>query len=148
MSYFIFLKNLDNIEGTIYRIAENQLDLDNLNISQSAYKIIEDSQNNFNLVKYGNKFPIKYDSENITYIDYSISFIDKQQLQNYIDSLKKNITPFLDNNLSHPSFNIWNDYFNQLTSLDLDTITYPLNKSLEQYFNDQNKPSLNPLQLP
>ena len=76
------VKNLDNIESTIYRIAENQLDLDNLNISESAYKIIEDSQNNFNLVKYGNKFPIKYDSENIIYIDYSISFIDKQQLQN------------------------------------------------------------------
>ena len=51
MVYFIFGKNLDNIEGTIYRIAENQSDLNNLNILQSDYKIIEDSQSNFNLVK-------------------------------------------------------------------------------------------------
>jgi len=48
MSYFIFLKNSDNIEGTIYKIAENQSDLNNINITQSDYKIIQDSQENFN----------------------------------------------------------------------------------------------------
>ena len=36
----------------------------------------------------------------------------------------------------------------QLNSLNLDSIEFPLNKSLEQYFKDQNLPSLNPLQLP
>jgi hypothetical protein len=39
MSYFIFVKDLNNVEGTIYRIAENQDDLNNLNITQSIYKI-------------------------------------------------------------------------------------------------------------
>jgi hypothetical protein len=36
----------------------------------------------------------------------------------------------------------------QLNNLNLDSITYPLNKSLEQYFNDLGQPSLNPLQIP
>ena len=41
---FIFTKDFENIEGSLYRIAENENDLSNLNISQSDYKIIEDSQ--------------------------------------------------------------------------------------------------------
>jgi mRNA-degrading endonuclease YafQ of YafQ-DinJ toxin-antitoxin module len=148
MSYFIFGKNLDNIEGTIYKIAENQSDLNNLNISQPDYKIIEDSQSNFDLVKYGNKFPNKYDNDNIIFIDISVSFDKKEKLQNYINSLKNQIKQFTDNNLNHPLYNRWNDYYNQLNVLDLDSIQYPLDKSLEQYFKDQNKTSLSPLQIP
>jgi hypothetical protein len=51
MSYFIFTNNTEDITNTIYRIAENQSDLNNLNIDKSIYKIIEDSQENFNAVK-------------------------------------------------------------------------------------------------
>jgi len=32
MSYFIFIKDLDNIDNTIYRIANTQTDLENLNL--------------------------------------------------------------------------------------------------------------------
>jgi hypothetical protein len=42
----------------------------------------------------------------------------------------------------------WKNYYDQLSSLDLNTIQYPLNKSLEQYFKDLGQPSLNILQLP
>ncbi len=63
MSFFIFTKNFDNIPGSfLYRIAENQDDLNNLNINQSDYKIIEDSQENFNAVKYGTKSINKYNN--------------------------------------------------------------------------------------
>jgi hypothetical protein len=148
MSYFIFAKNLDNIEGTLYRIAENQFDLDNLNISKPCYKIIEDLQNNFDLVKYGNKVIIKYNNNTITYIDQTSLIENKKELQSYIDNFKEEIKRFTDSNLNHPLFNRWNDYYNQLSSLNLDSITYPLNKSLEQYFKDQGQTSLNPLQVP
>ena len=50
MAYFIFTKNLDDVEGTLYRIAENQSDLNNLNIIQSNYKIIEVNEDNKNLL--------------------------------------------------------------------------------------------------
>jgi hypothetical protein len=148
MSYFIFIKNLDNIEGSLYKIAENESDLNNLNINKNDYKIIEDSQINFDLVKYGNKISIKYNNNTITYIDCINLFTEKKQLQNYIDNFKNIIKMFTDNNPSHPLLNRWNDYYNQVNSLNLDSITYPLNKSLEQYFKDQNQVSLNTLQLP
>jgi len=154
MGYFIFAKNLDNTEGTLYRIAENQSDLDNLNIVQSAYKIIETSQSNFDSVKFGNSFPIKYNNDDVTFIDTStfinnsFRFERKEHLQFYIDNFKKQIKIFTDVNLNHPLYSRWNDYSNQLNSLNLDTIEYPMNKSLEQYFNDQNQPSFNALQVP
>jgi len=148
MAYFIFGKNLDNIEGTLFRIAENQSDLNNLNIIDSDYKIIEDSQFSFDTIKFGSKFPIKYNNNTITYFDGNILFENKQGLQNYINSFKNQIKEFTVNNPSHSLFNIWNNYYNQLNSLNLDNITYPLNKSLEQYFSDLGQPSLNPLQLP
>ena len=148
MAYFIFLKNLDNIEETIYRIAENESDLNYLNLTQSDYKIIEDSQSNFNLVKLKNKFPIKYVNNVITYVDEINKYHDKIELGIYVNNTKNTIKNFIDNNPNHSLLSRWNNYFNQLNSLNLDSITYPLNKSLEQYFNDSGQTSLNPLQLP
>ena len=147
MSYFIFVKDSDNIEGTLYCIAENEYDLNNLNIDKSVYKIIEDSQSNFNLVKYGNK-SVKYNNNTLIYSDQIFLFKNKIDLEGYIVDIKNPIKNFTKANLNHPSFNIWNNYYNQLNSLDLNTITYPLNKSLEQYFNDLGQPSLNLLQIP
>jgi hypothetical protein len=148
MSYFIFLKDSNNIKGTLYKIAENESDLNNLNIDKNNYKIIEDSQFNFDLIKFGNKFPIKYNNNVITFVDLENSFINKEKLKTYVDNFKKQIKQFTDNNPNHPLFNTWNNYYSQLNNLNLDSITYPLNKSLEQYFNDLGQPSFNILQLP
>jgi len=149
MAFFIFQNNLDNVENTLYRIAENENDLDNLNIIKSVYKIIEDSENNFNAVKFGIKYVSKYNNNSITFIDnQSINFKSKDGVRTYIDCLKLPIQQFLDNNLNHPLFNRWKDYYNQLNNLNLDSITYPMNKSIEQYFNDLGQPSYNILQIP
>ena len=158
MSYFIFQKNSDNIVGTICFIAENNSDLNNLNIILSDYKIIEDSQSNFDAVKYVKKTVLKYNNNVITYFDLENSemepgtttryFKTKEQLKNYIDNFKYRIKTFTDNNLNHPLYDRWSNYYNQLNNLNLDSITYPLDKSLEQYFNDLGQPSLNILQLP
>ena len=147
MAYFIFLKNLENIEGTIYKIAENLEHLNNLNLIQSDYKIIEVSQENFNSVKLQTKNAIKYNNDVIDFSDCQISFT-KNELQNYVSYFKDNIKTFLNNNPNHTLFNLWNNYYNQLNNLNLDSITYPLNKSLQQYFSDLNQPSFNILQLP
>jgi hypothetical protein len=148
MAYFIFGKNLDNIENTLYRIAANESDLNNVNINQSDYKIIEDSDANFNAVKYSTKQAFKYNQNIITYVDLSINFLKLNDLNEYVQGNKTFIKQFLDNNPNHPLFSRWNDYYNQLNSLNLSNITYPLNKSLEQYFYDLGQTSLSPLQLP
>jgi hypothetical protein len=145
MSYFIFLKNSDNIEGSLYRIAENQDDLNYFNVQ--SYKVIEDNQINFDNVKYGNKIVLKYSDNTIYYDDLQIIFPNALLLKNDIDSKKNQIKCFTDNNKDHPLFNRWNNYYNQLNNLNLDSIIYPLNKSLERYFNDLGQPSLNILQL-
>jgi chloramphenicol O-acetyltransferase len=147
MAYFIFQKNLDNIPGTIYRIAENQSDLNNLNIEQSSYKIIEDSQENFNSVKYGTKNILKYNENSIVYQDQTTSH-SKESLLNYIKNTKDTISIFLNSNINHSLYPRWNNYHSQLTNLNLDSITYPLNKSIEQYFTDLGQPSFHILQLP
>ena len=145
MAYFIFLKNLDNVYGTLSRIAENQSDLTNLNIIESGYKIIEDSQSNFDSVKYGFKYANEYNNNTIIFEDAVSVFNNKEILQNYINIFKIQIKEFLDVNSNHPLFTLWNNYYNQLNNLNLNNITYPLNSSLEQYFKDQNLTSLNPL---
>jgi hypothetical protein len=148
MAYFIFTKDLNNTENTIYRIAENSSDLNNLNINPSVYKIIEVNQDDFDAVKYSTKYPLKYNGDAIVFNDITTVFVNKQPLNNYIETVKVKIKEFTNNNLNHTLFNLWNNYYNQLNDLDLDSIQYPLNKSLEQYLKDQNKTSLHPLQLP
>jgi hypothetical protein len=148
MSYFIFLKNYDNIPGSIYRIAENESDLNNLNIEKSIYKIINVAQTDFNDVKYGLKAIEKYNNDNVVILNNPDISTTKNELQIYIQNFKRSIEQFINSNKNHVLFNVWNNYYNQLNNLNLDSIQYPLNKSLEQYFKDQNLSSLNPLQLP
>ena len=148
MSYFIFFKNADNKVGTLYRIAENESDYNNLNISDDMYKIIEDNQENFNNIKFGSKGVEKYNNNTITYINTGVFFQNKEKLSSYVNDFKDKIKNFVESNPNHPLFNRWNSYYNQLNSLNLDNVQYPLNKSLEQYFNDLGQSSLNPLQIP
>ena len=149
MSFFIFIKDFDNISGSfLYKIAENQNDLNNLNINQSDYKIIEDSQENFNAVKYRTKSISKYNNNEIFYNNDTPKFLNKEKLQEHINGSFAAINDFLYSNKNHSQYNQWNNYKNQLNSLNLNSIEYPLNKSLEQYFYDLGQPSYNILQLP
>jgi hypothetical protein len=150
MYYFIFSKDLPNSFGTLYKIAENESDLNYLNINQSDYKIIQDTLENFNNVKYGKKSVRYYDSNDIIFYDILEEPLHstKQSLEITIGIYKEIINLFLQNNSNHLLFNRWNDYYNQLSSLNLDSIIYPLNKSLEQYLNDLGQPSYNILQIP
>ena len=136
------------MEGSFYKITQNLSDLNNLNINKSDYKIIEDTQDNFNAVKFGTKFPLKHNNDLIIFEDITSLIKNKLSLEIQIKNKVEIIKQFLDNNSNHPLFNQWNNYLNQLNNLNLDSITYPLNKSLEQYFNDLGQPSFSILQLP
>ena len=149
MAYFIFNKNLNNVSGTLYRIAENQSDLNNLNINVLDYFIKEVTENDFLNLKNGLKNCSGYDSNNnIILNDLINSYDNKKALQNEINNYKELIENFLNNNKNHSYFNKWNLYLNQLNSLNLDNIIYPTGKSLEKHFNDLGQTSLHPLQLP
>jgi hypothetical protein len=146
MAYFIFNKFSDN--GNLFKIQETISDLNNTNIMQNEYKIIEDTQENFNSVKYGLKYVTCQNNTLIFEDSILTTFKNKEDLQENIKSLVRQINQFLDWNTSHPLYSRWSTYKNQLNNLNLNSITYPLNKTLEQYFNDLEQPSFNILQLP
>lgn len=148
MAFLVFLKNKENINYTLYKFFENQNDLNNSNINKDDYKIIEDLNINFNLLKFKKQIPVSYNNNSITYLDSNEIFTEKNILFNYINNTKEKINEFISSNPNHPALDIWKNYYNQLNNLNLDTITFPLNKSLEEYFNDLGLPSLNILQLP
>jgi hypothetical protein len=147
MSYLICSLNFDNKERSLHKIAENEKDLNVLNIIKENYKIINVSIDEFNAIKLGKKSFVKYNNNEVFYEDLNI-FFSKESLNSYLKDIKNIIKEFLENNTGHEYFNQWNSYLNQLNNLDLNSITYPLNKSLEQYFNDLGKLSLNTLQIP
>jgi hypothetical protein len=154
MAYYIFLKNSDNIEGTLYRVAENLSDLNNLNINQVNYKIIENVSQNFDDIKINKTGISKYNNNTITFINLEGTFWykDRSSLTEYITKTKNEIKPFIDNNKNHPLYSRWNDYYNLLSSLDVNVImpdpNTPLNTSLEQYLKTNGQIYLNTLQLP
>jgi mRNA-degrading endonuclease YafQ of YafQ-DinJ toxin-antitoxin module len=160
MPYFVFLKKSGNQEG-LYKIAENENDLNNLNIIKDDYTIIEDSLTNFNWVKFREKIVTDYSDNQIFYTLSPMGFQDdynknreiivgsgKKKLQDYIQIVKSQIKPFLDNNKNHPLFSKWNDYYNELSNLNLDNIQLPIYVSLERYLDNNNLISLNTLQIP
>lgn len=147
MAFFIFL-NQENVNGSIYRIAKTQDDLNNLNIDQTVYKVITDTDNNFNLVNLSQKEPLNFNQNIITYRDVNASFLTKDQMQNAININIRNINAFLDNNPNHPSFQKWNDYKTILTNLSLTNIVFPYAKSLEEHINSIGQTPINLLQLP
>jgi hypothetical protein len=148
MPYFILLKVSDGSAGALYRIAENESDLNNLNLSKSDYIILEDSQVNFDNFKYKNKVILNFDNNTINYTNFNVTFENKNKLINYIETIRLSIKEFLENNKNHPLYNRWKQYDDQLKNLNLDNIVFPLEKSLEQYFKDLGQPSYNIIQIP
>lgn len=150
MAYLIFTKNSADQEGALHKIASDENSLNNLNINQSNYNIIEIDQDTFNLIKFERKDVVSYNSNNIvTYKDVTIEPTSNvEPIKEYIEHTKNYIKLFLDSNREHPEYSLWNDFYNQLNSFNVDSIPLPLTTSLTEYFNNNNLISLNPLQLP
>ena len=65
--------------------------------------------------------------------------------ENLIQSFEAFLTP---SNSSKSLYSSINDYNNYLKNFDYDSLTYPLNKTWEQYCNDNSINYINPLQIP
>ena len=149
MAFFIFSK-LENMTGTLYKIAKTQSDLDNLNITNSVYKILTDSDSNFNAVNLGTKIATSWTGNTINYRDLEyIDFGSKEIMQKNIDNRIKLIDAFLLNNQNHVEFQKWNDYKALLQGLNLDSIVFPYeNNTIEMYIQSLSLTPISTLQLP
>lgn len=148
MSYFIFHRNRDGELDTLYKIADNENDLNNLNIFKSDYKIIQDSQGIYNDVRYNKILLTKYTGDNVSFEPLNFSYKNATELNIYIQRVNRTIEFFLNNNLNHVYYLKWKNYYNQLFNFDYKSITYPFTISLEEHFQNINQTSLNPLQIP
>lgn len=148
MPYLIF-QNLNNVDGSLYKIAESTSDLDKLNIEKSLYKILEISIDNFENIKLTKKICNKFQNEIplITDLPYTHS-LNKEDIVKYITNFKNLIKNFTDNNPNHSDYTKWNNYYNFLNNFNVNNITYPLNISFEEYLKNNNQTYLNPLQIP
>jgi len=140
MAYAIFNKD------TIYAIADNENYLNNLNIIKSDYNILSLVDENFNFVRLNKKF-ISLVNGSITYKNIENSF-SKDSLKLYINQFTNKIKLFLDNNPNHLFFQLWKDYELLLKNFNINSLQYPLNKSLEEYLEENGSVALNPLQVP
>ena len=152
MAYFIFNKNLLNLDSTLYKIASNDTDLSNLNIDKNSYNIITDTDANFQSVQLNTQEVISYTTTNtIIYKQIpneTVFFKNSNQLSGYITNYSNIINAFIQNNPSNPWLSTWVSYNTQLLNTNVTAMTYPMTISLEQYYKNNNLPVLNSLQLP
>ena len=149
MAYVITVNNL------VYKIAANLEEKNNLKVFFPPAVAKEISNSNFLKIKK-NMGDINISGETITVIDNPVEdnhiyFQDEEHLKNYIDNgLKPLISSFINasNNDSKILWSDINNYYNTLNSYDLSTITFPLNKTWEQYCEDNSITYFHPLQIP
>ena len=144
--YYFIINKLAEV-NSLYKIAENESDLNNLNFIKTDYLIIDVDQLSFLNIKNNVKYFQGIENNIITYGDLTNNFT-QDSLKNYILKFKKNIQDYIDSNSNHALLERWKNYYNQLDSLNLNNINFPLTKSLEQYFNDLGQPSYSILQIP
>jgi hypothetical protein len=153
MAYYVF-NNIENLDGTLYKIAEN---LDDLNVilnsnTKNIYKIINDSSVDFDLVRKEVKIPVKFVGNQVTFLDKDQDFYHENVkfIQDLINQTKKSIKDWLDTHKEHVSHSKWNNFYNQLSNLNLNNISYPVKLTLGELFSTINSNStfLNIFELP
>ena len=156
MAYFIF-----NTDNWIVKIAANDADRDALNLDLSNYNVVSVTEDQFNSVR-SNEKNINYDGTTLTLtgrteevgdIDPEIGpatsvSLSQTDLEYTLGNIKKELKNFLDNNSGHTKFSELQNYYNYLDTLDMSTLTFPLNKYWEQYCIDNSIAFVHPLQIP
>jgi hypothetical protein len=147
MAFLVFNKNNGSNFGSLYNIAENENDLNLLNIIKEDYTIASISPEDFFEIKLNIKSAVRYENDSPIYENLTHSY-SKEDLLFHLKILKNKINVFLENNKNHPLFNNWNNYLNQLNSFDVNSIAFPLTKSFEKHLFDSNQTVYNILQVP
>lgn len=129
----------------IYRIFENDSDESNFNEKKSNYIIKEVSDSDFLLIKQSKKFPT-YNGTDVILEDTSISFEDASQLQEYINNTINNIN--INYKISQAANKeAWRTYKDTILNFDVSSISYPLNKTWEEYCENNSITYFHPLQM-
>lgn len=153
MAYAIIANN------QIYRIASNEAEKNDLNINENDYIIKDISDADFLKIKKDDPYT-SFANNTLTITDKAAETIlgtpeeiqeeSKRILQKHHQDLIKQFDAFLldQNNQNKSLYSTIQSYRNYLNDFDYDSLTYPLNKTWEQYCNDNSISYINALQIP
>ena len=148
MAIFIFLKKSNNVLGSVYRIASDQAAYDaNKSWTDDLYDIVTVPYNDFLDLRLGRKVVLSKNENTITYADSSCGYSDSKELASTIKSMIDNIDAWLENNSSKPLASTVTTYKNYIKSIDVNSITYPFENSVEFYAQSQGITPIHFLEL-
>jgi len=155
MAYVIISNN------QIYRIASNETEKNELNINQNDYIVKDISDADFLRIKKDDVYTsfandtltITNKDEDNTIIGATPEEIKEESikfLKQYHEELIKLFDVFLigENNSSKSLYSTIQSYRDYLSNFNYDSLTYPLNKTWEQYCHDNSISYISPLQIP
>jgi hypothetical protein len=125
MAYLIFNGN------DLYKIASSDEKV-HMNIEDVYYNVKTVSDSDFDNVRK-NKKSAKLSGDSVVYEDIVTLFINEESLQKHINEIVAQLEIFLESNPDNPMYSGLETYKNVLLSQDLSSITYPLNKTWEEY---------------
>jgi hypothetical protein len=131
--------------GQIYRISTDS-DISNHPVND-VHMIVDLPDSDFNSVRLNQK-NLTYSNNAFTLLDRSDYFADEASLKIYLQNVIKNIDLFLLNNSSNGMYNNLKTYRNFCESFDATDITFPYDKSWEEYCNDNSITFFHTLQIP
>jgi len=144
MAYIIRQGNI------LSKIAKDDTDKNEQNLSSEIYSSIDISDSDFLKLKKS-RATVTIDGDNVTINDVASStFEDSNALTLEIDSIKYSLKQFLDisSNSSKAIYSVAQTYYNTLDIFDVSTISFPLNKTWEEYCEDNSIAYVSPLQIP
>ena len=140
------------LNNGVYKIASNETEKNDLNVffpPAIAHSISDDQ---FNKIKK-NTAGLSFVDNAITVVEYDDNqiFQDENSLKRYHENIKPLLKDFLEPSTGNDTKSLHNaiqSYSNTLESFDYSSITYPLNKSWEQYCEENSITYVHPLQIP
>jgi len=137
--------------GQIYKISTDS-DISNY-VVNDLYTVVDLPDSDFNSVRLNQKH-LNYSNNTFSLSDEEFRFEDEAGLKIYLQTIVKSIDLFLVNNSSNAMYNDLKTYRNfceRFASTDADgnaIITFPYNKSWEEYCNDNSITFFHTLQIP
>lgn len=143
MAYLIF-----NSENNLVKIAANDSDRDSQNLILSNHSVVTISDSDFLKIRTGTAI-VSYDGTNVNITNFDDNNIENENdLKSILKDITSCISSFLNENEDNSLYSSLNEYRNYLLNFDTSSLTFPLNKSWEQYCNENSITFYHPLQIP
>jgi len=144
MATFIFNKDEPKTHSTLKRICENDEDLQYYPVSESDTVTV--NVEDFLKIKNRTHSIVSHDGNNFTWFHHwdgnttvpAEERDNKEAMQLYLDAIVEEMDVWLAENPSHVKTTEWQNYRDYCNNIDLNTVTFPLNKSWEEYCSDNS----------